>query len=506
MHRRLAAAHILLLCSIGAACNTERILEQATPFTIAPRNSLVQEGMLVQLEAYLATDASVNADPMVWSSSNASVAEVDSKGMVTALSAGVVTIRAMSGTVVDSTLVTVTSADKGSLVAFGRTTCGATTTAGEVCWGENRYGQTGTRIPNEIVFVPTPVPAAVTWRSLDGGWNHACGVDTLYDIYCWGLNNFGQLGMGTFSDPVLPSRKVETDKKFVVVSAGGIDWQTRFDGDVYSAQLTCGLSRTGEVYCWGSPGNLFTTGEQPSSVPKRVAPGLLFASISVGNAYACGVTIDRRGYCWGNNDLGQLGRAQSSLDRAPREIEGNLRFEQISAGGIHACGTTVNGDAYCWGANESLQLGASTTGKCLFRGVETSCQTRPVAVAGGFKFKSVQASDWGSPEAVTAFELTLRGHSCGLTPEQDIVCWGNNESGRIKRRLDFTEPFSLAPVKLPFLEKFRTLAVGESHTCAVLVNGGQVWCWGDGTRGQRGIPQGTFAIDFAAVAGAFVYK
>jgi alpha-tubulin suppressor-like RCC1 family protein len=503
--RRFASVFAFAVIGVTAACKTEHILESSPTFTVGPRSSLVQEGMLLQLKAFAPPDGAIPADNASWSSSNASVATVDASGLVTALSPGTALIRITWGGVSDSAFVSVKGAEGASLVAYGRTTCGATTTAGEVCWGENRYGQTGTRVPDEIVFLPTPVPAAVTWRSISAGWNHTCGVDTLFDIYCWGLNNVGQLGMATFSDPVLPSKKVQTEKKFVSVAAGGPEWQTRIDEEVFTAQLTCGVTREGEALCWGFSGNTARAGDSPTNIPKPVAPGIQFVSVSVGNGYACGVATDRRGYCWGNNDFGQLGRAQSAFDRAPKEIEGNLRFESISAGGLHACGVTLTGQAYCWGNNETLQLGATSTGTCLFRGIARKCSPHPVQVEGSFRFKSVVASSWGSTTAITAFTPAFREHTCGITVDQDIVCWGNNDSGRIMRRFDITEPFELPPTRLPFLEKFRTVAVGESHTCGVLING-QVWCWGDNTRGQQGIPQGQSRIEFGAVAGVFVYK
>ena len=486
-------------------CRTDHILEPSFGFTVGPRSSFVQEGMLVQLTPLVADGMQVPATAPAWSSSNVSVASVNDAGLVTALSAGSAFIRANWGAEADSVEITVKRSEGSSLVAFGKTTCGATTTAGEVCWGENRYGQTGTRVAAEVVFVPTPVPAAVTWRSIGGAWNHACGVDTLFDLYCWGLNNVGQLGMGTFSDPVLPSRKVESEKKFVAVSAAGPELQASVDEETFKSQLTCALTRDGEAYCWGFTGSVQRSGEGPSNIPKPVARGIQFASISVGNAYVCGVARDRRGYCWGNNDLGQLGRETSAFDRSVGEIAGNLRFESISAGGLHACGITTDAAAYCWGANETLQLGASTISTCNFRGAPRKCSKTPVAVGGGFRFTSVVASSWGSTTATTSFVPQYREHTCGLTIDQRIVCWGTNDAERIVSRIDVNDPFELPPTLLPFGEKFLTVAVGEAHTCAVLV-GGQVWCWGDWVRGQRGIPPVEHPLDINAVAGTYVFK
>lgn len=482
-----------------AGCQSERILDPAPRFTIAPRNTLVQEGMLLLLRVYSAPDGPV-VPPVSWTSTAPGTATVDANGTVSAVAPGDAMLIATAGGFSDTAVVTVQNINTASLVAFGDTNCGLTTTAGAVCWGENNYGQTGTRLASEIVFIPTPVQASVTWRSLAGSWNHVCGVDNQYDIYCWGLNNVGQLGMGTESAPVMPSSKAVGNNKFIQVAAGGGAWPPKRDEEFRSSQLTCGLTREGEVLCWGEGGGpLATFG---SSLPVAVAAGIRFASISVGNGYVCGVASDRRGYCWGNNELGQLGRAQVAFDRGPRPLDGNLRFERISAGGVHACGITLDGSAYCWGVNSSGQLGASASGTCVIRLDSPPCYTKPIAVAGGLKFRSISAGRWGATEHYAAVP-TYNSHTCGVTVNGDIVCWGWNSFGQVLRSSSPILPLTLR--SFPGI-KFKSVVAGEQHTCALLTEG-QVYCWGAYVRGQQGISGGIPQnADYQRTATEFVFK
>jgi hypothetical protein len=78
-------------------------------------------------------------------------------------------------------------------------TCGISTDGPTYCWGHNGSGSIG---PNEgPPFVeatprPLPVPAGLTFTSVDGGVDHMCGLGTDAFVYCWGGGYSGQLGDG----------------------------------------------------------------------------------------------------------------------------------------------------------------------------------------------------------------------------------------------------------------------------------------------------------------------
>jgi alpha-tubulin suppressor-like RCC1 family protein len=94
-----------------------------------------------------------------------------------------------------------------------------------------------------------------------------------------------------------------------------------------------------------------------------VSGGLTFQSLSAGGEHSCGVTTEGSAYCWGFNDGGQLGNG--STDRVahatPEAVTGGLAFQSVSTGLFHSCGLTTDGAAYCWGWNNLGQLGSNGT-------------------------------------------------------------------------------------------------------------------------------------------------
>ncbi len=84
------------------------------------------------------------------------------------------------------------------------------------CWGNNTFGQLGAPEvtapcgPNGLACSRTPVqlPGALRFTQVAAGpGSHVCGITTLTNLYCWGLGNGGQLGLG---DPRVQLRRVPT--------------------------------------------------------------------------------------------------------------------------------------------------------------------------------------------------------------------------------------------------------------------------------------------------------
>jgi alpha-tubulin suppressor-like RCC1 family protein len=92
-----------------------------------------------------------------------------------------------------------------------------------------------------------------------------------------------------------------------------------------------------------------------------VAGNRRFDHVNAGWDHTCGVTLAGRGFCWGRNNLGQLGDGSTANRSRPAALGGDLTLAQVAGGVEHSCGRTTQGRAYCWGHNNAGQLGDGTT-------------------------------------------------------------------------------------------------------------------------------------------------
>lgn len=72
-------------------------------------------------------------------------------------------------------------------------------------------------------------------------------------------------------------------------------------------------------------------------------------------------------------------------------------------------------------------------------------------------------------------------HTCAITPDGGVQCWGNNSYGQLG---DGTNTASNVPVDVPGIGGGSTIVAGGNHTC--LLTGSDVWCWGQNSQGQLG--------------------
>lgn len=243
--------------------------------------------------------------------------------------------------------------------------CGLATNSAAYCWGNNYYGQlgdgttTGTEFNKGWPMRPSPVAVSggLQFSAISAGEFHTCGLTTTGMAYCWGLNEYGILGSGDSTNSSVPAPVT-----------GGLTFSSLTSGGYHNCALTAG----GKAYCWGqnSVGELGNGAYTISSAsPIAVVGDLTFSALSAGRDFTCGVTVTGETYCWGLNIFGQLGTGDAvgpeecpvyphrGCSTRPVLVSGNLRFAAISGGGNHTCGITESGVVYCWGLNDQGQLG-----------------------------------------------------------------------------------------------------------------------------------------------------
>ena len=301
----------------------------------------------------------------------------------------------------------------------------------------------------------------------------------------WGKGGDGALGSGSTSTEGAP---VQMAAGANAVNTWGSNWNS-MDGGY---DQTCGVGADRRAYCWGQndSGQLGDGSTDDTNVPVLVAPGAntgnMWLSVSAGSNYSsCGVGTDAKAYCWGLNGAdGQLGDGSTSNSDVPVAVVGGPEsWSSVRVGNTHACGMGTDDEAYCWGDNGFGQLGDGTTD-------DTNV---PVQVVGG-------PARWTQVSAGTE-------HTCGISTDSKAYCWGKNDAGELGiGSLDDT----VVPVQVENGDNpdgtWDSIVAGYYATCGI---GGddKAYCWGlnefgqlgDGTTDDTNVP---VKVDLPAGVGA----
>lgn len=234
-------------------------------------------------------------------------------------------------------------------------------------------------------------------------------------------------------------------------------------GDQVVCDSACLLDPSG---CAGCGNTICDVGQ--GETPQNCAVDCGPQAVSAGGNFTCALLGDGRVFCFGSNELGQLGSGVGTESNTPVEVVGLTDASAIATGREHACAILADGTVWCWGSNASGQLGDGTT---------TDSPT-PVAVS-------------GLSNAVPP--LTAGGaHTCVRLDDGTAACWGENGLGQLGNGL---RGDSSVPVAVNTLTDVIALTAGLNHTCATVpLAGGTtspvLYCWGGNEHLQLGYSTG----------------
>jgi RCC1 and BTB domain-containing protein len=192
-----------------------------------------------------------------------------------------------------------------------------------------------------------------------GSGPHVLALTSEGELYSWGHNGYGQLGLGTSittGQGTIPRRLCGdfSGVRIVSVACGG--------------HHTIAVTATGKVYSWGynNCGQLGTGGTVNHTAPCRVDGGALegVASVSASCGHACSFTISQQGelFSWGYNGNGQLGIGSNSSQSLPCRLKlpEHTLIGQVVCGHSHTMCLSDEGGLYSWGSNTYGQLGTGS--------------------------------------------------------------------------------------------------------------------------------------------------
>lgn len=253
------------------------------------------------------------------------------------------------------------AADIGSWHTCGLTPAGEAYCWGSNYDGQLGTGNSaGPELCGSIACSTTPVAVSggLTFIELSAGNSYTCGVTTTHVAYCWGFNGQGQLGVGTTTGPEICGSGHQCSASPVAVS-GGLSTATISAADYHTcAVTTVGKAYCWGDNEYGQLGN---GTKDPSSTPDTVSGGLTFFVVATGFVHTCGVTTAGKAYCWGNNNSGRLGNHSTTNSTTPVLVSGGHTFVTLDVGVATTCAVTRGNVGYCWGSNSYGQLGNGTT-------------------------------------------------------------------------------------------------------------------------------------------------
>jgi len=300
---------------------------------------------------------------------------------------------------------------------FAGYSCGIDRRGSPMCWGHADIG--ASHVPNDA-----PTNAV----QISCGNEHACVLTDDGEIVCWGSNIVGQTD-------------VPIELYYKEVAAGG--------------GHTCAITGDDDVVCWGAGEPDDMNGDEKWHFGQSIVPrDGKYRGVTVNQATSCAIAIDSgRIACWGsgadldcdtprNYDCGQLSVPEGA-------------FDQISLGLGHGCGIRENGSTVCWG-----------------RGLtEEPCEPGAAFEARYDCGQSIVPTDVDAP-----FVRVRAGtvHTCGVTSDYELRCWGWNGSGQ---------------TNVPAGLFSQVSSSGDIHTCGINVSSA-VQCWGGRGVGETAVPSG----------------
>ena len=321
------------------------------------------------------------------------------------------------------------------------------------CWGNNEKGQLGNDNAGTTSSIPVQVQGDLDGKivkQVSAGGSHTCAVTESEELYCWGLNGNGQVGVGneenTHYTPI-PLNLTEVHH----VSAGG--------------DHTCALVELGTLYCWGNNGNGQLgcgddCSEQTYNSPQIVNYLSQVQQVAAGQAHTCAINESGVLFCWGNNQAKQAGQSSPEDEYNTPYLVGDLgndNASQVSAGDKHTCAISNTNKLFCWGSNEYKQLGCD---------VATNIHT------------PTQVTQFNSDSEIVSCGTD---HTCGVK-SGNIFCWGNNDLGQLGTGQVSDQ--EQEPQELGFPTLVQKLSAGFKFTC--MVSDGVPYCWGDNAEGKLG--------------------
>ena len=305
-------------------------------------------------------------------------------------------------------------------------------------WGSNWSGQLG--IGNtENQASPVKVTGVSNVEDIYCGTSSTFVKTKTGEVYAFGYNRYGRLGIGNITDQNTPV-KISTLSNIKAIYIGS---------DNYNSFA---VTETGDVYSWGEnrEGRLGIGNTTNQSAPVKINALSNIKEIYTNGCSSWALTKTGDVYSWGDNGYGQLGIGNTTDQNTPVKIStlSNIKAIYIGSDSYNSFAVTETGDVYAWGSNEYGQLGIGIKGD----------QQTPVKLNSLTNIEKIYTTGYSS------FAKTISG---------DIYAWGSNSGDLGTGNTDY----QLSPVKISQVSNVDEMIVDNEYgTAYARTTNSKIYC------------------------------
>ncbi len=340
-------------------------------------------------------------------------------------------------------------------------------------WGNNKHGQLGIGHASTVI-IPNLISSGTNIYQISGSKDFSICLTYNGELYAMGRNNYGQIGDSTTTSEFLPMDTGLSGYKQIAVGR----------------EHVVALGNDNKVYTWGKDtyGQLGNGAAGDSDVPVQVSVITNnVMSIASGEYHSCAIDNTNNLFCWGRNNFGQVGAGSMGTDfQSPQPVTlhagvSNLLVDKVACGDNHTLAVNVQGKLCAWGNNANGQVGNSSTTNTAFPQVVDPILTDSDTVVFG--------------DMVGTFQIAAGGNfSMALKNSNKVYTWGSNVRGQLGRATA-TQPEEITP-KVVIGDYSYIGAGGETAYAANTNSPSEFVAWGsnlcgtygNGTTGGSGVP------------------
>lgn len=356
-------------------------------------------------------------------------------------------------------------------------------------------------LPPTNNLVGTELSKTIPFETVEFSNNHSCGISADNKTYCWGKDNYGELGNGTgIQSTDTPSEVSFPSKEFSLdVQVGG-----NFSCALVTSDPNLKDYTKNKIFCWGYSANgvlgrnpfknsngIITSVEVPTFAVVFNQPGAYPVQISGKGSNMCARLSDYTVWCWGQGDNGMLGNSTTvpcNINDPNVTQGGFICYKKYSSVPVQVKVNFTNGTE----TTQFQQVYSNSLVSCVRNGVSLFCWGDTYVF--GPNIHSAN-EDHSVPKQIGSFvnfqNIFLGPYSFCMVGIGDGglgYCRGDSNLGRLGNGLDTATDAKDKEIlyNVKSNVKFKYIKTAMSKACGLSLDH-QIYCWGNAGPQKTGL-------------------